>query len=54
MSRLLTALPFGVKPADPVVYAAAAAFMALVALAATGVPARRALRVDPMESLRVE
>jgi predicted permease len=45
---------FGVRSADPVVLAGAAAALALVALAAGGLPARRAARLDPMAALRHE
>jgi ABC-type antimicrobial peptide transport system permease subunit len=42
----------GVSPADPLVYAAAAAFTVLVTLASAAIPAWRALRVDPAVALR--
>jgi predicted permease len=45
---------FGVTPRDPFVYAAVAALVALISLAAILVPARRATRVDPMVALRAE
>src|SRR5258708_681321 len=48
----LAGLVVGVGPADPVVYAAAAGFTVLVALAAAAIPAWRALRVDPAVALR--
>ncbi len=47
-------LLFGVRPTDPRVYAAVGGFLALVALAAILVPARRAAAVDPLEALRTE
>jgi predicted permease len=45
---------FGVTARDPLTYALVAAIVALVSLAATLVPARRATRVDPMIALRAE
>jgi predicted permease len=53
-SRSLAALLYGVEPLDPVVYASASAVFAGVALAATVVPARRILRVDPVAALRAQ
>jgi predicted permease len=53
-SRLMTSLLFEVKPADPAIFAAVAILLALVALAACYIPARRAVRIDPMAALRNE
>ncbi len=53
-AQLLRGLLFGVGTTDPVVLVGVVALLALVALAAAWVPARRAARVDPMEMLRVE
>lgn len=47
-------LVFDVSPADPLTYGGVAVLLALVALAACFVPARRAARVEPMEALRYE
>jgi ABC-type antimicrobial peptide transport system permease subunit len=53
-SRALRTLLFDVSPADPLTYAAVLALFAAVACAAVVVPARRALRVDPLVALRAE
>jgi putative ABC transport system permease protein len=53
-ARWLTALLFDVRPGDPGTLAATAGLLALVAIAASAVPARRATRVDPMVALRSE
>jgi putative ABC transport system permease protein len=52
--RLLTALLYRVAPTDPLVYSALALILLAVALGAGYIPARRATRVDPMMTLRVE
>ena len=53
-TRLLTSMLFEVKPGDPATYAAVAALLGIVALAASYIPARRAARVDPLVALRQE
>ena len=53
-SSVLTDLLYGVTPTDPAVLASTSALLAVIALAACVVPARRALRVDPSTALRSE
>jgi putative ABC transport system permease protein len=54
LNYLLRSQLFGVSPADPSTYFAVALLLALVALAASYLPARRATRVDPLVALRYE
>jgi ABC-type antimicrobial peptide transport system permease subunit len=54
MSRLMSALLFGVGTIDPLTYGVAAAAVAVAALLATYLPARRAAGVDPNVALRAE
>ena len=53
-SRALDNLLYGVTASDPVSFAAIPLLLGVTALAATYVPARRALHVDPVEALRAE
>jgi putative ABC transport system permease protein len=50
--RLLTAMLYQVAPRDPRTFAVVAATLALVAIAATWIPARRAVRIKPVDALR--
>ncbi len=52
--RLVASLLYGVTPHDPLVLVTTAATLVVVAVVACLIPARRAARVDPMETLRAE
>jgi predicted permease len=52
LTRLMSALLFGVAPTDPLTYAAVSAGLAAVAALAAWLPARRASRMDPAVALR--
>ncbi len=54
LSRFMQGLLYGVAPADPLSFAAAALVLGTVALLACLVPARRAARVEPMTALRTD
>jgi predicted permease len=54
LTRFVSSLLFGVKPGDPMTFAAIVVLLALVALAASYIPSRRAMRVDPIVALRYE
>jgi putative ABC transport system permease protein len=52
LSRVIGSLLFEIRPRDPLPFAVAAALMTIVAVAASGIPAWRATRVDPIAALR--
>ncbi|MGA6955875.1 MAG: FtsX-like permease family protein, partial [Candidatus Acidiferrales bacterium] len=54
LARLITTFLFGVKPSDPITYAAVALALGAVAFLACYIPARRTTKVDPMVALRYE
>jgi hypothetical protein len=54
MTHVMKALLFGVSAVDPVTYAGVSLALAAAAAAASYLPARRAVTVDPVESLRAE
>jgi len=54
LTRYMASLLFGVTPTDPATYAGVALLLALAAVLASYLPARRATRVDPLLALRAE
>jgi len=54
LSRWISSLLFGVTALDPATYAASALIVFAAALIASYIPARRAISVNPMESLRAD
>jgi ABC-type lipoprotein release transport system permease subunit len=54
VTRLLSSLLYEVSPTDPLTFAATSVILAVVAFAATYVPAQRGSRLDPIRLLRQE
>ncbi|HKQ87296.1 MAG TPA: ABC transporter permease [Candidatus Acidoferrales bacterium] len=54
LARATGSLLYGVRPTDPLTFGTSAFFLLSVAIAACWIPARRAMRVDPMVALRNE
>jgi putative ABC transport system permease protein len=54
LSKLMSKMLYGVEPTDPSTFAGVAIVLGLAALLATGVPARRATRIEPVVALRNE
>jgi predicted permease len=54
LSRLMRKLLYGVQPTDPATFVAVATGLAVVAIVACYIPARRAMRINPMAALRYE
>jgi predicted permease len=54
VARLMAGLLYGLSPSDPITFALAPLTLALVVLVATYLPARRAVRLDPIAALRNE
>ena len=54
LARFLSSLLYGVKSTDPITYLVVSLIVAAVGLAASYLPARRAMNVDPMVALRDE
>ncbi len=54
LTGLLRTILFGISPTDPLAFISAPFFLVVLALVATYIPARRASRIDPLRTLRVE
>ena len=54
LTRVLTRLLYGVRPTDAVTFIVVAGMLLVVTLLASYIPARRALKIDPLQALRTE
>jgi len=54
LARFLSSLLYSVRPTDPATFAAVSLLLAAVAFLSCYIPARRAMRIDPMVALRYE
>lgn len=54
LTRFMASFLFGVSPTDPLIFCLVALVIVAIALAACCVPARKAIRIDPMVALRYE
>lgn len=54
LTRVMESLLFGVKPVDAATYLGVVALLSVLAMLACYIPARRALRLDPVVALRCE
>jgi putative ABC transport system permease protein len=54
LTRFLASMLFGIKPTDPATFVGVALLLLIVSLAACYIPARRAMRVDPVSALKCE
>lgn len=52
LTRLMGTMLYGVRPTDPLTFICVAALLCAIAMLACYIPARRAMKVDPMEALR--
>ncbi|HXO39272.1 MAG TPA: FtsX-like permease family protein [Candidatus Acidoferrum sp.] len=52
LTRLMRSMLYGIRPTDPLTFVSVAALLGAIAMFACYVPARRAMKVDPMEALR--